>query len=86
MELIRCSRSTCPDVTAREIGNPFQLWNIYIALGDLREAQGQESEARLAYRRALAIIDRVATSLSNELQRETFLGSDHVKSIRWVAL
>ena len=70
---------------AQEIGNPPQLWKTYVALGDLRQAQGQEAEARSAYRGALAIIDGVAASLSNELLRETFLGSDHVKSIRRVA-
>ena len=70
---------------AQQIGNPPQLWKTYIAIGDLREAQGQEAAARLAYREALAIIDSVAASLSDDQLRETFLGSDHVRSIRRLA-
>ena len=67
---------------ARGIGNPPQIWKTYVALGDLRKAQGQEKEATAAYREAVAVIERVATDLDDEKLRDTFLSSPHVQAIR----
>jgi tetratricopeptide (TPR) repeat protein len=67
---------------ARQIGNPPQLWKTYVALGDLRLAQGRPQDAREAYRCALAIIDRVAAALTDASLRATFLTSAHVQQIR----
>ena len=67
---------------AREIGNPPQLWKTLIAMGDLRKVQGREEEAKTSYREALAEIDRIAMSLSDEGLRRTFAESDFVAGVR----
>jgi tetratricopeptide (TPR) repeat protein len=67
---------------AREVGNPPQLWKTLAALGDLRQTQSKPTVARWAYREALAIIDGVAAALTDELLRQTFLGSAEVEGIR----
>jgi len=56
---------------AKEVGNPPQLWKTLVALGDLRNAQGQEKEATVAYGEAVAVIERVAAALEDEALRET---------------
>jgi class 3 adenylate cyclase/tetratricopeptide (TPR) repeat protein len=70
---------------AQQIGNPPQLWKTHAVLGDLRRVQGRADEARQAYRDALAVIEGVAASLSDESLRETFLSSEHVQGIRRAA-
>ncbi len=70
---------------AMEIGNPPQLWKTYVALGDLRKAQGRPDDARKAYRDGYAVVQRVAEGLEDEMLRETFLGSEHVQGIRKAA-
>ncbi len=67
---------------AQELGNPPQLWKTYVALGDLRQAQGRAAEAQHAYRDALAVIDNVAAGLTDASLRDTFLNSSHVQHIR----
>ncbi len=67
---------------ASEVGNPPQLWRTHAAIGDLRAAQGRPADARLAFQDALAVIDRVAAGLTDEVLRMTFLGSPHVRLIR----
>jgi len=70
---------------AEEVGNPPQLWRTLVALGDLREAQGRHEEAQRAYSEALAVIEAVSSGLNDGALRETFLGSEHVRSIRRLA-
>jgi len=71
--------------TAREVGNPPQLWKTLVALGDLRKAQAGVDEARQAYGEAVTVIDGIATALEDESLRETFLSSPHVRGIREAA-
>ncbi len=70
---------------AQEIGNPPQLWKTFVALGELRQAQGQPEKTFQAYHDALAIIDAVAAGLTDASVRETFLTSPHVAHIRHLA-
>jgi tetratricopeptide (TPR) repeat protein/transcriptional regulator with XRE-family HTH domain len=70
---------------ARELGNPTQLWKTLAALGDLRTQQGEPVEARRAYCEAVAVIDGVASGLTEESLRETFLSSEAVQWIRRLA-
>ena len=70
---------------AKEIGNPPQLWKTYVALGDLRKAQGERNQARKAYSEAYSVIESVAEGLTDEALRETFLTSPHVQGIREAA-
>ena len=67
---------------AKEIGNPPQLWQTYVATGDLRQAQDRPNEAHRAYRDALSIIEDVAAGLNDESLKDTFLNSSHVQAIR----
>ncbi len=67
---------------AIEIGNPGQIWKTHEALGDLRRAQGRAAEARVAYSDALAVLDGVAASLTDEKLRQTLLGSIAVRRLR----
>jgi tetratricopeptide (TPR) repeat protein len=67
---------------AKDIGNPPQLWKTYVALGDLRKAQGRAEDAKAAFGEALAVIEAVAGDIADEALRETFLSSPHVEAIR----
>jgi len=67
---------------AIEIGNPGQLWKTHEALGDLRRAQGSADAARAAYADALAVLDGVAASLTDEDLRSTLLASAAVRRLR----
>jgi tetratricopeptide (TPR) repeat protein len=71
---------------AQQVGNPPQLWKTWAVLGELRQAQGRTGKAQEAYRQALAVIDRVADSLTDETQRKTFLNSAHIQDIRQKAV
>jgi len=62
-------------VLAKEIGNPGQLWKTYDALGDLHRAQGRADDAKKAYEDARAVLQQVATSLSDDELREGLLKS-----------
>jgi class 3 adenylate cyclase/tetratricopeptide (TPR) repeat protein len=68
--------------TAHEVGNPPQLWKTYVAIGELRDVQERPSEALMAYREAVAVIDRVAAGLTDRSLRAIFLSSEHVQRIR----
>ena len=68
--------------TARQIGNPPQLWKTLAAIGELRQAQGRLTDCRQAYHEAMTIIDSVAAGLHDTSLRDTFLASAHVQHIR----
>ncbi len=67
---------------AIEIGNPGQLWKTHEALGDLRRAQGRPDDARSAYGDALAVLEGMAVSLTDEKLRLTLLGSTAVRRLQ----
>lgn len=71
---------------AHEVGNPPENWKTHAAIGELRLAQGRSKEARHACSEALALIDTVAASLTDEKLRTTFLASEPVRGIRRAAL
>jgi hypothetical protein len=52
--------------TARQLGNPPQLWKTLVAVGDLRRAQARPADARHAYHEAVQIIRGVAAHLPDE--------------------
>lgn len=66
---------------AQEIGNPPQLWKTYIALGDLQHDLKKKDKALQAYHNAVLVIENVAKGLNDKSLKETFLNSEHVKSI-----
>ena len=70
---------------AKRLGSPPPLWKSHVALGDVRKVQGRTDEARRAYADALAVIDAVASGLTDEGLRGTFLASAHVHVIRVAA-
>ncbi len=61
------------------------VWKTFVALGDLRKAQGRGDEGHQTYRDALAVIDGVAAGLTDASLRDTFLNSPHVEHIRQLA-
>ena len=67
---------------AGETGNPTQLWKSWAALGDVRTSSGDGAGAAEAYGEALRVIDGVASGLADDELRETFLGSQAVRTIR----
>jgi predicted ATPase len=69
--------------SARQIGNPPQLWKTYAVLGDLRNAQGRLSDANQAYRDALTVIENVAGGLKDSSLKETLVNSPLSKELRF---
>jgi tetratricopeptide (TPR) repeat protein len=67
---------------AKDIGNPPHLWNTYFALGQLKEAQGFNQEAKKNYKEALNITEKTASALQDKILRDVFLNSDSAKGIR----
>jgi tetratricopeptide (TPR) repeat protein len=67
--------------TARGLGNPPQLWNTLVAVGDLRLADGHPEEARHAYSEAVHVISGVAAQLADERLRQTLLSSAKVQAV-----
>jgi tetratricopeptide (TPR) repeat protein len=67
---------------ARYVGNPAQLRLTLAALGRLRTAQARPGDAAAAYREVIAIVERVAASLSDQALRDTLLASAQVRSVR----
>ena len=68
--------------TALQIGNPPQVWKTYVALGDLRKAQGRVAESSQAYKDALAVIQNVAGGLEDPSLKETLISSPLAQEIR----
>jgi class 3 adenylate cyclase/tetratricopeptide (TPR) repeat protein len=71
--------------TAKAAGNPPQLWKTWAAVGDLRRLQGDDHAARDAFAEAASVIHEVATGLSDDKLRETFLSSSQVRAIETAA-
>jgi hypothetical protein len=67
---------------AIEIGNPGQVWKTQDALGDLRRASRRADAAKEAYAGALAVLQQVATSLSDDELREGLLKSATVRRLQ----
>lgn len=53
-----------------------------MALGELRRAEGRLDDAGAAFGRAVAVIDEMASGLSDPQRRETFLASAPVRAVR----
>jgi tetratricopeptide (TPR) repeat protein len=70
---------------AREVGNPPQLWKTHYALGELRRAQGRRAESLAAFQDAATVVDEVASKITNDDRKRTFLWSPHVQNIRRMA-
>ena len=70
---------------AEEVGSPPQMWKAHAALAELRRAQKQPEAARAGYRGAVAVIDEVASRLTDEKLRVAFLASEEVHRIRQAA-
>jgi len=67
---------------AKEIGNPPQLWRTYYALGQLKETQGLNQDAKEKYREALKVTERTTWVLTDKKIRDIFLNSDQIVGIR----
>jgi tetratricopeptide (TPR) repeat protein len=70
---------------ARQLGNPPQLWQTLVTIGDLRQAQGRTEDATQAYREAHSTVEDVAAALHDLALRATFLASPTVRHIQQIA-
>lgn len=66
----------------RDIGNAGQLWRTYEAYGDMLRGAGQDDEAREQYDHALQVIDHIASGLTDEQLKATFVGAEPVRAMR----
>jgi tetratricopeptide (TPR) repeat protein len=66
---------------ARRVGNPRQLWESLVALGDLFTTLGRFGEARGLYVEAVSVFDRVAEGLTDASLRKTFVASAYVRGV-----
>jgi tetratricopeptide (TPR) repeat protein len=66
---------------AREVGNPAQVWKTWVAVGRLRRAQARPEDATSAYQEAIAVVEGMASGLSEAALRETLLASPQVVAL-----
>ncbi len=66
---------------AQRIKNPTQLWQTYVAAGELKEIQKRPDEAQHDYQAAAAVIQQIADSLTDQALRQTFLASSDVADV-----
>ncbi len=69
--------------TAREIGNPPQLWKTLTDIADLRRLQ--KNDYASSYREAFAVAESVADGLADGRLRDSFLSSEEISRIREAA-
>jgi hypothetical protein len=67
---------------AASLGNPVQYWKTELALGQLLGDTGRPEEAREAFQRAYARMQRVRESLRNERLREAFEKSGDLRLVQ----
>jgi uncharacterized protein HemY len=67
---------------AKKLGNPYQLWKTHFALGQLKDAQGINREAKEQYRKALEVIENIGSNLKDKKIRKIFLNSDLIIGIK----
>jgi tetratricopeptide (TPR) repeat protein len=67
---------------AQAVGSPPQILKTWLAIGDLRAAQDRPEEARHVYREALAVAEEMASGLTDQNLRKTFLASELVRTTR----
>jgi tetratricopeptide (TPR) repeat protein len=67
---------------AEAVGSPPQILKTWLAIGDLHALQGRAEEARQAYREAVAVVDEMASRLTDQELRQTFLVSAQVQTTR----
>ncbi len=67
---------------AEHFGTKPLQWRALGAVGELRLLQHRDDEAQASFRRALAIIDELASEIDDPALRATFCGSTHVQRVR----
>jgi class 3 adenylate cyclase/tetratricopeptide (TPR) repeat protein len=70
---------------AEEVGSPPQIWKTWVAVGELHRAEGRPVDARQAFGRAVAVIDQMASRLSDPERRKIFTTSDSIQAVRRLA-
>ena len=66
---------------AKEFGLPGELWMIWAGLGDLYHKQGDDQQARDAYREAAEPVKKLAAAIKENERRKTYLSSPLVKRV-----
>jgi tetratricopeptide (TPR) repeat protein len=67
---------------AEKLGNPPHLWKTHFALGQLKDAEGVNGDAKEQYRKALEVIENIGSNLKDEKIRRIFLNSDLIIGIK----
>ncbi len=68
-------------VLANEIGLPGELWQIEVSLGEVYASSGQREQARQAFARAMAIVQKLAAKMEDETRRSNFLAEAAVRRV-----
>lgn len=63
---------------AEDMGLPGELWSLLAALGELCLARGEQEQARDAFKRAAAIVQKLAEKMEDDGMRASFLESPQV--------
>jgi predicted ATPase/class 3 adenylate cyclase len=66
---------------ADEIGNPPLRWKSHFALGQVLARQGQRSEGERQITLAAAVVEDIASGLSDRILRSTFLAAPPVRAV-----
>jgi tetratricopeptide (TPR) repeat protein len=66
---------------AEEIGLPGELWQIWVALGELHEQRGEPEEAHGAFSRAARIVERLAGEIEDDALKEGFLSAPQPRRV-----
>jgi tetratricopeptide (TPR) repeat protein len=67
---------------AKKIENPLHLWKTHFTLGQLKNAQGINREAKEQFTEALQVVMNVSSNFKDEKIREIFLNSELIVEIK----
>jgi len=67
---------------AQKLRNPYQLWKTHFELGQMKDADGHNSDAKEQYEAALEVIENIGSNLKDKKIRNVFLNSDLIIEIK----
>lgn len=67
---------------AQKLRNPYQLWKTHFELGQLKDADGHNSDAKEQYEAALEVIENIGSNLKDKKIRNVSLNSDLIIEIK----
>ncbi|GLV53900.1 hypothetical protein KDH_07510 [Dictyobacter sp. S3.2.2.5] len=67
--------------SAKDLGLPGELWQAEAALGRLYQSSEEHEQAAQAFARAAAVVEELASKITNDDLRSQFLASPQVRSL-----